>query len=72
MCWPHIAFGVEVTEEPVKDEGFWQKRAEEARSVAGSLTHPTAKREMLLVDERFEMLAKKARKQLARRKRNGR
>jgi len=40
--------------------------------VAGSLTHPTAKREMLLVDERFEMLAKKARKQLARRKRNGR
>jgi len=63
---------MEVTwKEPVKDEDFWQKRADEARSVAESLTHPTAKREMLLVAEHFEMLAKQERKQSARRKRYG-
>ena len=59
-----------MTEEHVEGDGFWQKRAEEARSVAESLTHPTAKREMLLVAEKFEMLARRARKQSARRKRN--
>jgi hypothetical protein len=55
--------GVKVTDEPVKEEGFWQSRADEARSIAESLTHPAAKREMLLVAEQFEILAKQARKQ---------
>ena len=47
--------------------GFWQKCADEARNVAKSLTHPTDKREMLLVAEYFAMLAKQAqRKQSAK------
>ena len=59
-----------MTDEPVTDEGFWRKRADEARGVAQSLTHPIAKREMLLVAEHFERLAKRALKQSAKRKRH--
>jgi len=47
-----------VAEEPIEGEGFWQRRADEARSLAESLTHPTAKREILLVAAHFEILAK--------------
>ena len=44
------------------------RAADEARSIAGSLTHPAAKREILLVAEQFEALARQARKRSARRK----
>ena len=37
--------GVTVGKEPVEDEGYWQKRADEAHRVAESLTHPTTKHE---------------------------
>lgn len=62
--------GIKVTDEPVKDESFWQSRADEARRIAESLTHPAAKREILLVAEQFEALARQARKRSARRKRH--
>jgi len=52
--------GIKVTDEPLQDEDFWRKRADEARRAAESLTHPTAKRELLLIAENFERLAKKA------------
>jgi len=55
-----------VTNEPVKDESFWRSRADEARRIAESLTHPAAKREMLQVAEQFEALAGQARKQSER------
>ena len=53
--------GLKVANEPLKDEDFWWNRADEARRAADSLTHPTAKRELLLIAENFERLAKKAR-----------
>ena len=59
----HLVSGIKVTDEPVKDESFWQSRADEARRIAESLTHPAAKRELLLVAEQFEILARQARKQ---------
>jgi len=52
-----------VTEEPVKGDGFWQKRADEARSVAESLTHPTARRDDVRprgVDYRTDQVDKEA------------
>jgi len=58
---------VEVTDEPVKDESYWRKRADEARRAARSLTHPTAKRELLFIAENYERLAKQV--QVAGRKR---
>jgi len=52
--------GIKVTDEPLQDEDFWRKRADEARRAAESLKHPTAKRELHLIAENFERLAKKA------------
>jgi len=47
VCGTIGSRGAKVTDEPVKDESFWQSRADEARRIAESLTHPAAKREML-------------------------
>jgi hypothetical protein len=58
----------QVGKEPVEDDGYWQKRADEARKAAESLTHPATKRELLLIARRFEMLARQARKRSANRK----
>jgi hypothetical protein len=50
----------DVANEPVRDEVFWRKWAEEARRAAEAMTHPNAKRQMRLIAEDYERLAKDA------------
>jgi len=50
-----------VVNEPVRDEHFWRKWAEETRRAAEAMTHPSAKHQMRLIAEDYERLAKEAR-----------
>ena len=49
-----------MADEPVRDEAFWCKWAEETRRVAAAMTHPSAKHQMHLIAEDYERLAKEA------------
>jgi hypothetical protein len=49
-----------VTNEPVRNEAFWRKWAEEVRRAAAAM-HPNAQRQMHLIAEHYEMLANEAR-----------
>jgi hypothetical protein len=51
---------VKVTNEPVRNEDFWRKWAEETRRAAGAM-HANARRQMHLIAEHYEMLAREAR-----------
>ena len=52
----------------VLDARYWLDRAEEARLQAEDLTHPPAKREMLLIAAGYRRLAAHAQERTARRK----
>jgi hypothetical protein len=58
---------VKVTNEPLKNEDFWRKWAEETRRAAEAM-HPNAQHQMHLIAEYYEMLAKEAREGGAGRK----
>ena len=49
-----------MTNEPVRNEHFWRKWAEETRRAAEAML-PNAQRQMHLIAEHYEMLAKEAR-----------
>jgi len=49
-----------VADEPVRTEDFWRKWAEETRRAAEAM-HPSAKRQMHLIAEHYEVLANEAR-----------
>jgi hypothetical protein len=50
------------------DAQYWQERAEEARLQAEEMTHPPAKREMLLIAAGYQRLAQHAEERTARKK----
>jgi hypothetical protein len=49
----------------VRDADYWLDRAEEAQLQAEEMTHPPAKREMLLVAAKYRRLAQHARQRLS-------
>jgi hypothetical protein len=49
-----------VTNEPARNEAFWRKWVEETRRAAEAM-HPNAQRQMHLIAEHYEVLAKEAR-----------
>ena len=54
----------------VADAQYWQDRAEEARLQADEMTHPPAKREMLMISAGYQRLAQHAEERTARKKRD--
>jgi hypothetical protein len=62
-----LTFGDDVPSE-VRDADYWLDRAEEARLQAEEMTHPPARREMLLVAAGYRRLAQHARQRLSGRR----
>jgi hypothetical protein len=50
------------------DAQYWLDAAEEARNQAEEMTHPPAKREMLLIAVKYRRLAQHAQERTARKK----
>jgi hypothetical protein len=42
------------------NEAYWRERAEEARAIAGAMTTPISRREMLQIAVAYERLAERA------------
>jgi hypothetical protein len=61
-------FGGEVQSKTVFDAQYWLDRAEEARLQAEEMTHPPARREMLLIAAGYGRMAQHALERTARKK----
>ena len=61
-------FGVDVQSKAVFDAQYWRDRAEEARLHAAEMTHPPARREMLLVAAGYRRMAQHAEERTAHKK----
>jgi hypothetical protein len=47
------------------DPEHWRKRADEAREIAGKMTDPKGKAEMLAIADKYEQLAQRALERIA-------